>query len=136
MVSFSPFLPSQKNIHLYKCSLQRSSIESRGLTTVVLPAPMIICFTPLSPPSTVRWKSEIMATCLSCSILLSENLPAGNQKPALLNRLRVSQQSPFKVSFHSSKASPKDTFPLLFPEFATDQSQVPIRVSHYHHHLS
>ena len=64
-----------------KSSLQRSGIESRGLTTVVLPAPMIICFTPLSPPSTVRWKSEIMATCLSCSILLSENL-AGNQKPA------------------------------------------------------
>ena len=75
-VCFGPFLSSQK-----KSSLQRSGIESRGLTTVVLPAPMIICFTPLSPPSTVRWKSEIMATCLSCSILLSENL-AGNQKPA------------------------------------------------------
>mmetsp|Transcript_106093 Transcript_106093/g.253271 ORF Transcript_106093/g.253271 Transcript_106093/m.253271 type:complete len:220 (+) Transcript_106093:231-890(+) len=49
------------------------SIDKSGLTTVVFPAPMIICFTPLSPPSTVRWKSEMIATCRPWSILLSEN---------------------------------------------------------------
>ena len=46
---------------------------SSGATTVVLPAPMIICFTMLRPPATAARKLFTMLTCLARSRMFHTN---------------------------------------------------------------